>query len=112
MARPGPSWYSAKCIFRHQIPGTDPALNVYEERVIILLAHDFQSAIAVAEAEAREYIAESNTEYLGYVSIYSLSTMNIGDKSEVYSLLRSSSLGSGEYLDTFYDTGAEREQKT
>ena len=114
MARTGLAWFSAKCIFRHPTARAEPVSSVYEERVIVTRARDFQAAMAKAEEEeeARECCALLDAEYLDHVSVFSIDATELGDKAEVYSLMRTSPLASDEYLDTFYDTGAEHERKS
>jgi len=86
---------------------------VYEERITLWLAASAEEAIERAEAEAREYagtIEESPDSYLGIAQSYRLVDAP-ADGAEVFSLMRSSALEPDEYLDTFFDTGTER-QKT
>jgi hypothetical protein len=86
---------------------------VYEERITLWLAASAEEAIERAEAEAREYartIEESPDSYLGIAQSYRL-VDTPADGAEVFSLMRSSTLEPDEYLDTFFDTGTER-QKT
>jgi len=76
------------------------------------LASSAEQAIERAEAEAIEYagaIEQSPGTYLGLAQSYRL----IGtpsDGAEVFSLMRHSELGPDDYLDTFFDTGAERQR--
>ncbi len=104
-------WYSARCLFRNGF--ADPSESkVYEERIVLIRAESFEDAIRQAEQEAREYVAESNDiQYLGYVDVYHLFEEVVGDGTEIFSLLRTSKLGSGEYLSRHFDTGTERTRK-
>ncbi|MCB7136333.1 DUF4288 domain-containing protein [Cellulosimicrobium marinum] len=100
-------WYGVRCVFRHRglEDGTD---RVYEERVTVWTAERFDDAIARAETEAREYAADVGAKYLGLAQAYQSDDVP-GDGAEVFSLMRTSRLKSGRYLDTFFDTGAERQ---
>ncbi|GAA3515194.1 hypothetical protein FHR32_003753 [Streptosporangium album] len=64
----------------------------------------------LAEQEAEEYSEGQNFEYLGLAQSYRLVEGEIGQGTEVFSLLRDSDLESSEYLDTFFDTGSERQE--
>jgi hypothetical protein len=104
-------WYGAKCIFLHT--GIDSApRRVYEERVILVRAEGFDEAITRAEAMAEEYAKDvGGCSYTGYVDVFHIYDEHIGDGVEIYSLMRVSDLSKGEYLNRFYDTGAERTRK-
>jgi hypothetical protein len=100
-------WYAAKTIYQHH------RLTVFEERVVLLQAADFDDALAKAEAEAAEYcITCGDTVYLGFVSVFHLFDETIGHGTEVYSLMRESELSAEDYLDHFYDDGKERSQSS
>jgi len=96
-------WFSVRCFFRTE--------DTYEERITLWLADDFDSAIALAEAEAHEYAGIVGNEYLGSAQAFHLSDGDLQPGVEVFSLIRQSDLESDEYLNTFFDTGAEFEQK-
>jgi len=94
-------WFGVRCVF-HDPEGT------YEERVTVWKADMFEEAVLLAESEAKEYAAEIGAEFLGFAQAYVMPD-EPGHGSEVFSLLRDSDLDPDEYLDTFFDTGAERE---
>ncbi len=101
-------WYTARCIFRHTSSrgGTDS--GVYEERIVLLRAESFEEAARKAEEEAAVYASgTAGVEYLGYLDVYHLCEDVVGDATEVFSLMRTSELGPGEYLSRFFDTGSE-----
>lgn len=106
-------WYGIKLVFRHsnlevEVPGS----NVYEERVILVNANSEDEAISLAELEAVEYAKDvGGCEYLKFSSCFHTNEDKIVHLSEVYSVMRESSLSSEEYLDKFYDTGLERERR-
>jgi hypothetical protein len=94
-------WFGVRCVF-HDPEGT------YEERVTIWKADVFEEAVLLAESEAKEYAAEVGAEFLGFAQAYVMPD-EPGQGAEVFSLLRDSDLEPDEYLDAFFDTGAERE---
>lgn len=100
-----PNWFSVRCIFK------DLENGVYEERITLWKANDFAGAMALAEAEAREYAeAVGGLAYLDFAQVFLLAEEPVHG-SEVFSLIRESSLEGNEYLDTFFDTGSERQNK-
>ena len=105
-----PEWYGAKTVFKHTRMIGENACCVFEERVVVFLANDFDHAITKAETEAAKYCSnlDDSAMYLGFVDVYNLAEENINDGVEVYSLMRESNLSDKDYLDSFYDTGKER----
>ena len=104
-------WYGAKCIFLHTGIESSPA-QVYEERVILVRAESLDDAITRAEVMAEEYAHDlDGCSYTGFVDVFHIYDENVGEGTEVYSLMRTSDLGKDEYLNRFYDTGTERTQK-
>jgi hypothetical protein len=102
-------WYAAKTIYKSHFVEDGRQTTVFEERVVLFRAADFDDTIAKAEAEAAEYCrAISGTEYLGFMDVYLVGDETIGHGTEVYSLMRVSDLSSKDYLDQFYDDGKER----
>jgi hypothetical protein len=106
------SWYAVRCVFRTAWMGDDgdpaPDENLYEERITLWQATTAEEAIALAEEEAQEYAADED-EYLELAQAFRLFDEPEAG-AEVFSLMRSSALGPDEYLDAFFDTGAERTQ--
>lgn len=97
------AWFGVRCILK------DLENELYEERITLWRANDFASAVALAEAEAREYAeAVGGLTYLDFAQAYHLAGEPMHG-SEVFSLIRESSLEGGEYIDTFFDTGSERQ---
>lgn len=103
------SWFGAKCVFVYPSGTLDDA-QLYEERVILLTAIDFDQAIAKAEKEAHSYAKERECIYTGFVNVFRIFDDDIVGGTEVYSLMRSSALNPDEYLNHFHDTGTERTQ--
>jgi hypothetical protein len=112
--QPATSWYAVRCIFRDLDPqdafGIGPGEASYEERITLWRAESFDHAIELAEAEAAEYGGMVDSEYLGIAQAYISAEPQHG--AEVFSLLRYSTLGRSEYLDHFFDTGSERQQRS
>jgi hypothetical protein len=106
----GSAWYGVRCIFRC---GRPPTGRMFEERITLWQADSFDDAIERAEAEAREYaatITDSPDAYLGLAQVYRLTDVP-GDGTEVFSLLRESKRKPKAYLNRFFDTGKERQQR-
>jgi hypothetical protein len=83
---------------------------LYEERITAWNAESFEAAIDLAETEAQEYAAAKGSLALDLFQSYWLfdSMDLIPQGTEVFSLLRESDLEPAEYLNAFFDTGAER----
>lgn len=102
-------WVSVRCVFRHH---GDP--QTYEERVTLWRTPSMSAAIEMAESEALDHAADLSTppgpltEYTGLAQAYLLSDVP-GNGAEVFSLIRASAADPEDYLDTFFDTGAERQ---
>lgn len=111
---PDGQWYAVRCVFRHRFLEELESAEaiVYEERVTLWRAISLDHAIELAEQEAASYAAvmDAGDEYLGLAQAYELAD-EPGHGSEVFSLLRESDLDREAYLDTFFDTGTERQQR-
>jgi len=83
---------------------------LYEERITLWKAESLDEAIELAEIEAKVYLG-GQTEYLDLLQAFWLSEeFTLPHQGvEVFSLLRESDLEPKAYLDTFFDTGFERE---
>jgi hypothetical protein len=103
-------WYAVRCVFRSAWMRTEhvPDEQLYEERVTLWQASSSEEAIALAEAEAEDYAGDED-EYLELAQAYQLFE-GPAHGAEVFSLMRASLLEPDAYLDTFFDTGAERAQ--
>jgi hypothetical protein len=95
------AWFGVRRIFKL------PDQRAFEERITVWRVDSFEAAVKLAEAEANEYQVSSGAEYLGLAQAYHLAADRIGHASEVFSLIRESSLGPGGYLKRFFDTGQE-----
>jgi hypothetical protein len=103
----GVKWFSVRSVYRH--PGLAEGREVYEERVVLFKADDFDAAIAMAESEAADYVEDSDNEVLPLFQAHWLFD-DPADGIEIFSLMRVSDLEPDEYLDHFFDTGQERQQ--
>lgn len=97
-------WYAVRCVFR-----TASGDGLFEERVTLWRADSFDAAVERAEEEAGRYAADLSMRYLGLAQAYRLADQP-GDGAEVFSLLRMIDLDDKAYLDTFFDTGTERQR--
>jgi hypothetical protein len=95
-------WYAVRCLFR------DDA--VFEERITVWRADDFDDAIGQAVAEARQYAGDLGVEYLGLAQAFHVSVPELASGVEVFSLMRESDLTPEDYLSRFFDTGTELQQ--
>jgi hypothetical protein len=103
-----PEWYSAKCIFRHNNLTGNKKTTAYEERVVILRAHNFDEAMSLGEEEAKAYANSlDGVEYLNFISVFHLFAKRMRSKTEVYSLMRKNKLSEKQFLDRYYDDGTE-----
>jgi hypothetical protein len=94
-------WFTVRCIFK----ATDrPA---YEERITLWHADSIDSAIQMAEDEANHYSQGSGFQHVGLAQAYDTGIDALENASEVFSLIRKSSLSPTEYIDRFFDTGKE-----
>lgn len=64
--------------------------------------------MTLAETEAADYATDMTARYLGFAQAYSM-TDQPAQGAELFSLLRDSPLAPHAYLDTFFDTGQERQ---
>jgi hypothetical protein len=95
------AWFSVRSVIQFD--------DHFEERVVLFQAPDFASAIARAEQENAQYVeALERGEVLDLYQAYELFD-DPQDGTEIFSLIRSSSLDAKTYLDTFFDTGSEHE---
>ena len=100
--------YSVRCLLRWH-SRTEVAKYLYEERITLWQAERLDQAIELAEQEATAYAGDAD-EFLGFSQAYALVDLLAGHGVEVFSLLRESDLEPNEYIDTFFDTGGEREK--
>ncbi len=101
--------YSVRCIFRWAPRPDQKAKHLYEERITLWQASSIDQAIELAEEEAAAYASDGD-EFLCYSQAYALDESIPASGVEIFSLLRESDLEPEQYLDAFFDTGAERQR--
>ena len=94
-------WFAAKTVFRRHVGGDDPSRAVFEERVVLIQAFDFDDAISKAEAEALRYAERTGPTYLGFVDAFHIG-QRPGDGVEVFVVERESDLSDDAYIDLFH----------
>ena len=110
MAPTAATWFSVRCVFRIFDEARSVDGGAYEERITLWQANSSDEAIALAEAEAAEYVEGANIEFAGLAQSFQLFDPPASG-SEVFSLIRDSDLQPKDYLDRFFDTGAERQRE-
>ena len=106
------AWFAVRCVFASGWASRKVGRPLYEERITLWRAPNVEDAVSLAETDAAAYAAaidDAPDTYLGLAQAYRLDGPP-GEGSEVFSLLRASNLPPEDYLDTFFDTGAERER--
>lgn len=103
-------WFAVRSLLRHQFAASS---DTYEERITLWCADTPDSALALAEDEAREHAsilstADSPTEYVDFGQCYHLADP-LGHGAEVFSLMRDSDLEPEDYRAWFFETGGERQ---
>ena len=84
----------------------------YEERITLWQRDTADQAIEAAEAEAAQYAAVfQDAKPLSIYQSYELAD-DLRDGGECFSLIRESDLGPEDYIDRFFDTGSERQQRS
>jgi len=97
-------WYSVRCVFQW-------SAGVYEERILLWEAGDFDEAIELAESEAREYAhGIIGGRYLGLAQSFEIGHTRPNGGDELYSLVRTSELDVENYVSRFFDSGGEHTQ--
>jgi pentatricopeptide repeat protein len=101
-------WFSVRSVYRFE--GGAKGRDVYEERVVLFKAEDFDAAIAKAEIEADGYVADlEDGEVVPIFQCYAM-VDEPGDGAEIFSLMRVNDLEPDTYIDHFFDTGEERQR--
>ena len=110
-------WYTVRSVFRARTAGEFAPADLsedehaYEERITLWQATTFDDAIDLAEAEAIEYAEFMGVEYLAdFGQAYNVADVPPRNGTEIFSLTRYSPLPPEPYIETFFDTGRERQQ--
>jgi hypothetical protein len=98
-------WYAVRSVLRHSHDQ-----RLYEERITLWQAPSFDDAVSRAESESSEYGAMVGSESLGLSQAFEIAEDQVREGTEVFSLIRESELSPSDYLDTFFDTGTERQR--
>jgi hypothetical protein len=96
-------WFGVRCLFQGRQQAS------YEERITVWKADSYDAAIRKAEFEAADYAETNELIYLGLAQGFWIFGNHITEGTEVFSLVRMSDLKTDDYLDTFYDSGQERQ---
>jgi hypothetical protein len=102
--------FSTRCIFLFGRGGRGKRF-FYEERITLWRAREENAALQKAEKEAKQYAKSAGGRYLGFIQCFRLFDKVEVDGVEVFSLVRESGLPPTQYLDRYFDTGAEMERK-
>ena len=104
-------WYGVRAVFEHPDEEVGSGKHWYEERVTLWRATSLDEAIELAEAEADQYAAENECESTGLFQAFHIFTSEIGVGTEIFSLIRGSGLEVDGYLEAFFATGSELQQR-
>lgn len=100
-------WYSVRCVVHWT------KRQAFEERITAWEAESFEKAIELAESEASTYAAndpEQQIQVVGLSQAYFVGPEpRIESGTEIFSLIRESTLEPSKYIDRFFDTGSERQ---
>jgi hypothetical protein len=97
------AWYTVRTVVKSP-PGVEPW---YEERLTAWRATGIDQAIDLAWKETDEYAAAIDGENTGFAQAYGPLDEAPGEGVELFSLIRSSSLPSADYLVRFFSSGSE-----
>lgn len=81
--------------------------NLYEERITIWSARNFDSAIKKAEKEAFQYAKKTESEYLKFAQCFHLYDEVNANGQEVFSLMREHNYSSEKYLDRYFESSCQ-----
>lgn len=99
-------WYAVRCVL--VTPRAEDE-TLYQERVTLWRSDSQEEAMRRAEADAEEYVTlMGDMSYSGFAQLYVLAD-EPEDGAEIFALVRSSKLGTTDYLSRFFDTGDERQ---
>jgi hypothetical protein len=101
-------WYGVKCLIEHGEPSDQAGAHLYEERVVVFRATDFDQAIELAEREVTDYARQNDARYLGYCNAFKMDAAVIEKGTEVYSVMREVPLSPRDFIDRYYDDGTDK----
>jgi hypothetical protein len=97
-------WFAVRSIVHHV------GLSVYEERITLWQALSLGAAIQEAEEEAIGYAEDVGAVSTSFLQGYGPLERAPGNSTEVFSLMRESTLLPEDYISVFFGTGREREE--
>jgi len=100
----GKLWFSARTVFEHDKPGD----GLFEERIVLLRAADFEEALARAEAAFLRGEGQAEIEELRNTLALADQIGGTVERPDLELLMRDSDLPADQYIDRFYTTGDER----
>ena len=103
------AWYAARAVFLHKsIRPSRGKKRVFEERIVLLRAATEKAAIQEAEREARRYArTTSGVDYVSFVETFRLFESRLRSGSEVFSLMRSTTLTPSRFVSRYFADGTE-----
>jgi hypothetical protein len=107
------AWYAARAVFLHKsLRPSRGKERVFEERIVLLRAVTERAAIREAQREARRYArTTTGVDYVGFVETFRLFESRLRSGSEVFSLMRSTTLSPSRFVSRYFDDGTERRRK-
>lgn len=103
-------WFAVRCIVHFTDGARTEDGPLFEERITLWRAANFDEAVERAEVETRDYASVVGGRVVEFAQCFRLSGgEEIQDGTEVFSLMRNSGLPPDRYVDRFFDTGQERQ---
>ncbi len=100
-------WFGVRAVFAFDFG--ERGVLAYEERVTLWRAPDSAVALELAGKDAADYArCLDGCEFTGLLQVYDVPE-EPGHGTEVFSLMRDSSLPPDKYVTAFFDTGWERQ---
>lgn len=107
-------WFGIRTLYKHNDKSRSAGKTLFEERIVLFTCTTIDEAILRAEQEADNYCRElgGSATFLNLTQAFAIfdNATPPEDGSEVFSLMRDSELNPDDYLDAFFDTGAERQK--
>lgn len=97
-------WFAAKSVFY------DSGNNLYEERIVLHHAKDFNDAFKKSDKEVEEYVKSQNDngskiEFVKTVEIFHIFDERLEDGTELFSSLRHTTSDQKTYINDVYMSG-------
>ena len=105
--------YGIRCIFEHTPRHYNTLAHLYEERITVWVAESIDDALDLASTEAHKYCENDEfVEFTGLSQAFWMFEPIESHGAEVFSLMRESNLEQEAYLNHFFSTGDERQQRS